>query len=61
MRYVTIRPRAGTQGELLDSPMLEARTVHEAEPVDTGILDHEGRAIFRVMSPVGFVALKERK
>ena len=40
--------------------MLEAKTVHEREPVDTGVLDASGQKIFRVMSPVGFTELKER-
>jgi len=40
--------------------MLEGRTVYESEPVDTGLIDKGGHKIFRVMSPVGFVELKER-
>ena len=59
MRYVSARtrPRSGWDDE---HPMLEAKTVHEPEPIDTGLLDADGNRIYRVMSPVGFVALKER-
>jgi len=57
MRYVSIRPRMDWRDE---TPMLEARTVHEREPIDTGLLDAEGNRIYRVMSPIGFVELKER-
>lgn len=41
-------------------PMLEGRTVHEREPVDTGLLDADGKRIYRVTSPIGFVELRER-
>ncbi len=56
MRYI-IRPRASWDDE---SPMIEGKTVHEREPVNTGILDKDGNSIFRVMSPIGFRELKER-
>lgn len=56
MRYV-IRPRM----DWLDAePMIEGKTVHEREPVNTGLLDKNGNPIFRVTSPIGFVELKER-
>lgn len=57
MRYVVIRPRASWDE---DKPMLEGRTVHQSEPIDTGVLDGDGNPIFRVMSPIGFVELRER-
>jgi hypothetical protein len=57
MRYVVIRPRAGWRDE---EPMLEGKTVHEQTPVDTGLRDKDGNRIYRVMSPIGFVELKER-
>lgn len=57
MRYVAIRPRAEWNDE---SPMLEGKTVHEREPVNTGILDKDGNPIYRVMSPIGFIELRER-
>ncbi len=58
MRYVTMRrPRMYTTD---DMPMLEAKTVHEPDPIDTGIVDQYESPIFRVMSPVGFVEMKER-
>ena len=56
MRYI-VRPRACWDD---DKPMLEGKTVHEREPVDTGLLDKDGQKIWRVMSPVGFIELKER-
>lgn len=56
MRYV-ILPRAQWDD---DRPLLEGRTVHEREPVDTGLLNKDGQKIWRVMSPIGFVELKER-
>lgn len=56
MRYVT-RPRASWDE---DKPHIEGKTVHEREPVDTGLLDKDGNAIWRIMSPIGFVELKER-
>lgn len=58
MRYVTLprRPRMGWDDW---SPMLEARTVHEHEPTDTGLVDSLESQIYRVMSPIGFVELKE--
>ena len=56
MRYVT-RPRASWDDEM---PMIEGTTVHEREPIKTGILDEAGNDIWRVMSPIGFVELKER-
>jgi len=56
MRYVT-RPRASWDE---DKPHIEGKTVHEREPVDTGLLDANGTPIWRVMSPIGFVELKER-
>ncbi len=59
MRYV-IRPRADTYDALRETPVLEARTVLEPEPIKTGILDKDGNDIWRVMSPIGFVELKER-
>lgn len=42
------------------SPMLEPKTIIEAEPMDTGLVDPNENAIYRVMSPIGFVELKER-
>ena len=57
MRYVIIRPRAEWDD---DKPMLEGKTVHEQEPVKTGVLDKDGNPIYRVMSPIGFVELGER-
>lgn len=57
MRYVVIRPRMDWRDE---TPGLEGKTVHEQEPVKTGLLDKDGNPIFRVMSPIGFVELKER-
>jgi hypothetical protein len=59
MRYF-IRPRNLTWDELQETPQLEARTVFELEPTDTGILDQDGNPIWRRMSPIGFVELKER-
>lgn len=41
--------------------MLEARYVHEREPIDTGLVDRNGNSIFRIMGPIGFVEMKERK
>jgi len=57
MRYVT-RPRASDWPE--DRPHIEGKTVHEREPVDTGLLDKDGTPIYRVMSPIGFIELRER-
>lgn len=58
MRYVAIRrPRMGWDEW---SPMLEPKTVHEPEPIDTGLVDQNENAIYRVMSAIGFVELKER-
>ena len=60
MRYVVIpeRPKANWFDP---EPMLVGKTVHEPEaPVDTGVLDPNGRKIYRVPGPVGFVELKER-
>lgn len=59
MRYVT-RPRANTFDALRETPHLEARTVLESEDFNTGLLDKDGNPIFRTMSPIGFVELKER-
>ncbi len=59
MRYVAIRPRQGWE-ELRETPLLEAKMVHEPEPIDTGLLDPEGNSIYRVTGPIGFVELKER-
>ena len=59
MKYVT-RPRSAQWDELQETPMLEGRTVHDREPVDTGILDQDGQSIFRVMSPIGFIEMRER-
>lgn len=59
MRYVT-RPRSDTFDDLCDSPLIEARMVMEQNPVKTGLLDKDGNDIWRVMSPVGFVELRER-
>lgn len=56
MAYV-VRPRAEWDDE---KPMLEGKTVHEQEPVKTGILDKDGNPIFRVMDQIGFVRFKER-
>jgi hypothetical protein len=61
MRYVTGRPRQSTADDLLQSPMLEAQTVHEPEPIDTGLVDRNGNTIFRIMGPIGFLEMKERK
>lgn len=61
MRYV-IRPRAtraDTAETLSDTPHLGAQTVIESEPVDTGVLDKDGNSIWRVMSPIGFVKMRE--
>lgn len=61
MRYVTMRrPRSATQQDLWESPMLEGKTVLDPEPVDTGLVDPTENVIYRVMSPIGFVALRER-
>jgi hypothetical protein len=60
MRYV-VRPRAETFDALRETPHLEGRTVLEPEPVDTGLVDKDGNRIWRVMSPIGFVELKERQ
>lgn len=60
MRYV-IRPRAETFDMLRETPHLGGSTVMEPEPVDTGLLDKDGNKIWRVMSPIGFVELKERQ
>ena len=60
MRYTTIRPRMTPIGELQDSPLIEGRTVHEREPEDTGLLNHEDHPIYRVTSPIGFIELRER-
>ena len=58
MRYVAVRrPRMGWDEW---SPMLEPKTVIESDPVDTGLVDHNENVIYRVMSPIGFVELKER-
>lgn len=57
MRYVTIRPRMDWRE---DGPMLEGKTIHEPEPIKTGLLDHDGHPIYRVTSPIGFIELKER-
>lgn len=59
MRYV-IRPRADTLDTLRETPHLGAQTVMEPEPVKTGLLDKDGNDIWRIMSPIGFVELKER-
>lgn len=59
MRYVTARKR--TRAEWNDEhPMLEGQTVHEPEPVDTGLVDKYENAIYRVPGPIGFVELRER-
>ena len=55
MRYMT-RPRASWDEE---KPMLEGKTVHEAEPVNTGLLDKDGNEIIRVMDQIGFVRFRE--
>lgn len=61
MRYVTMRrPRNSTQHDLMESPMLEGKTVMEPEPIDTGLVDVNESGIYRVMSPIGFVELRER-
>ena len=39
--------------------MLEGKTVHEPEPVKTGVLDKDGNPIIRVMDQIGFVRLKD--
>jgi hypothetical protein len=57
VRYI-IRPRADWRD---DTPLLEGKTVYEREPGDTGLLDKDGNKIWRVMSPIGFVELKERR
>ena len=55
MRYMT-RPRASWDEE---KPMLEGKTVHEPEPVNTGLLDKDGNEIIRVMDQIGFVRFRE--
>lgn len=58
MRYVA-RPRMDDDPP---SPLLEpdSRIVYEPEPIDTGLVDKHESQIFRVMSPIGFVELRER-
>ena len=60
MRYVTGRPRSFTYDDLRETPMLEAQTVHEPEPIDTGLVDRSGNTIFRITGPIGFLEMKER-
>lgn len=56
-----VRPRADWYPMSQDEPLLEGRTVFEASPIDTGILDHDGNRIWKAaIDPIGFVALKER-
>lgn len=60
MRYV-IRPLASEPDPYDNfSTLIEGRTVYEPEPVKTGILDKDGNMVWRVVSPIGFVVLKER-
>jgi hypothetical protein len=58
MRYIAVRRPRMAWDEW--SPMLEAKTVMEPEPVDTGLVDRDENVIYRVMAPIGFVELKER-
>jgi len=64
-RYVSILPRRSHQAETGvrrpvsawddDEPAYRAMTVHDdLEPVETGLLDQHGVAIYRLRAPVGF-------
>jgi len=40
--------------------MLEGKVVHEAEPINTGLTDKNGKPIYRCRYPIGFVNLGYR-
>jgi hypothetical protein len=60
MRYTTKRPAAWYEfvpsgdGERLPHPMVTAR-----EPEWTGLVDADGRRIYRLPDPIGFLPTKE--
>ena len=60
-RYVTLRPRSATWDDLQETPSLEGKTVFEPDAVDTGLLDKEGRTLFRIMDQIGFVRFEDLK
>ena len=61
MRYVTLRPRSTKWDDLQETPVLQGDTVHEQEPVNTGLLDKDGRTLFRIMDQIGFVRFEDLK
>ncbi|MGI8390529.1 hypothetical protein [Brucella anthropi] len=58
-RYVSMRrPKMDWyEANALDSL---AQTIHEPEPVDTGIIDADGFPIIRMMDQIGFVRDEDR-
>ena len=57
MRYFT-RPQSDWPED--EYPMLEGKVVHEAEPINTGLTDKNGKPIYRCRYPIGFVNLGYR-
>ena len=59
-----IRPRLAHDDSWFDVPagdaLFEGKTVFETLPVDTGLVDSSGYAIYRAGLTAGFVKLKER-
>lgn len=37
-----------------------SKTVYDREPLDTGLYDRDGKKIFKVMGPVGFLHREDR-
>lgn len=59
-RYVSLRqPRLEWWDEANARDSL-AQTVFEPEPVNTGLLDHDGFPIIRMMDQIGFVRDEDR-
>lgn len=58
-RYV-IQPRAEVFDLLLDTPLLEGRTVFEREPINIGLVSKDGHSIYRTPEPIGFQRLNEK-
>lgn len=53
-RYTSSRPRGWIEDDVYADPARLDIVVSEAGPVDTGLLDAGGNAIFRIPNPIGF-------
>jgi hypothetical protein len=53
-RYVTKSPCAWIADDVWDAPVRPDIVVADHAPIDTGIIDAQGNAIFRLPNPIGF-------